>query len=348
MKLRISKKLFFVVFTMMFSVFLSTLTIAGDKSVSKNNLNGFQITGPYAYENLSLFLIQGKDSFSANEFITLKEALDTKVAVLHETSNVNNLSIENLSSDKHIYIQSGDIVKGGKQDRAISIDIVIKPKSGKIPLSAFCVEKGRWTSRGNEAVNKFSSSNDSLSSKKLKLAAKSRKSQNEVWKEVASTQKNLKQKIGRNVKSGKSESSLQLTLENKALKKIVSDYMKELSPIINKHKNTVGYAFAINGEFNSSDIYGSGKLFKKLWPKLLKASVVEAIAAREKGKNSPKAKLKDIELSLKDALNGKKSEKKVGQGTKIITHESDKNVLFDTYDKGSKSKQPVHRNIIKK
>ena len=199
-----------------------------------------------------------------------------------------------------------------------------------------------------EAVDKFASSNDQLNSKKLKLAAKSRKSQGDVWKEVASSQKNLKEKIGRSVQSGKSESSLQLTLESKALKKVVSEYMKALSPIINRHKNTVGYAFAINGEFNSCDIYGSGELFKKLWTKLLKASAVEAIAAREKGVNFPEAKLKDIEFSLKDALNGKKSENKVGQRIKMMTHESDRNVLFDTYDMDSKSLKPVHRNIIKK
>jgi len=60
-----------------------------------------------------------------------------------------------------------------------------------------------------EAVDKFASSNDQLNSKKLKLAAKSRKSQGEVWKEVASSQKNMKEKIGRSDQSGKSESSLQ-------------------------------------------------------------------------------------------------------------------------------------------
>ncbi len=314
----------------------------------KNTLNGLTTSGPYVHENLSIFLLHGKDTVEGKTFITLEEALNAKKAVLHETGNVNKLSIENLSSNTHIYIQSGDIVKGGKQDRVISLDMIIQPNSGKIPLSAFCVEQGRWKNRGNEAVNQFASSYDQLNSKKLKLAAKSRRSQSEVWKEVAKSQKNLENKVGRSVQSGQSATSLQLTLEDKDLKAIVNEYTKKLSPKINLHKDVVGYAFAINGEFNSSDIYGSSVLFNKLWPKLIKASAVEAIAAKEKGKHYPSAKLKDIEISLEDALNGKKTEKKVGQSVNMITHESDKNVLFDTYDIGLKEAQPIHRNIISK
>ena len=264
---------------------------------------------------------------------------------------MNTLSIENRSSNKHIYIQSGDIVKGGKQDRVISQDIVIRPKSGKVPLSAFCVEQGRWTNRGNEDVKSFSSSKNQLNSKKLKLAAKSRKSQGEVWKEVDSAQKSLSSSMGRSVRSDKSATSLQLTLEDKELQKLIKRYTEELLPIINKQPNTIGYAFAINGEFNSGDIYGSSHLFKKLWPKLLKATVVEAISAREKGKKSsdyPAAKRNDIEDSLADALEGEKSENEVGKSVRIVTHESNKSVVFDTYDIEPEGKTKIHRNIIKK
>ena len=49
----------------------------------------------------------------------------------------------------------------------------------------------------------------------------------------------------------------------------------------------IGYVFAINGKVNSADIYGSNVLFKKLWPKLLKANAIEAIAELQKDKFKP-------------------------------------------------------------
>ena len=41
-----------------------------------------------------------------------------------------------------MFIQSGDIVKGGKQDRILSVSIMIPPLSGRILIEAFCVESG--------------------------------------------------------------------------------------------------------------------------------------------------------------------------------------------------------------
>ncbi len=39
----------------------------------------------------------------------------------------------------------------------------------------------------------------------------------------------------------------------------------------------VGFVFAVNGEINSADVYPSNGLFRKMWTKLLTASVIEAI-----------------------------------------------------------------------
>src|SRR5262249_5531978 len=58
------------------------------------------------------------------------------------------LVVENLSPDVEVYIQAGDIVKGGRQDRVLSYDLIVPPRSGKVPLAAFCVEAGRRQPRG--------------------------------------------------------------------------------------------------------------------------------------------------------------------------------------------------------
>src|SRR5262245_57730248 len=83
-----------------------------------------RITGPYTHANLSVFLIHGKGRLSGRPLLTLQEAIAQKKVVVHETGQVNELAVENVSSDADVYIQSGDIVKGGRQDRMISQDFI--------------------------------------------------------------------------------------------------------------------------------------------------------------------------------------------------------------------------------
>lgn len=328
---------------------VTLLLLAYQVTAHSEDLKDYTISGPHTHENLSIFVVQGKsEDPMGKKMITLDEGLKAKTVLVHETGNVNSLSIENSSPDTYVFIQSGDIVKGGKQDRTIQNDMVIKPKSGKVPLDAFCVEAGRWSKRGGESANSFSSSNDRLYSKKLKLAAKSKKSQAEVWKEVADAQDELSRKVGRNVKSGSSESSLQLTLENKDVQNEIRTYMDTLEPVMKQYRHAVGYAFTVNGEFNSCDIYGSSELFTKLWPKLLKASATEAVAAREKGKAYPMATVGIVESNLADAMSGKVTESKTEEGIHRAVQESDANVLYDTCDAEQKGSVRIHGNIIKK
>src|ERR1700680_679870 len=94
------------------------------------------------------------------------------MVIVRETGNVNELAVENVSSDRDVYIQSGDIVKGGRQDRTIALDFIAPPRSGKMPIAAFCVENGRWTARGTESPAQFSASTQALAGRELKLAAK--------------------------------------------------------------------------------------------------------------------------------------------------------------------------------
>ncbi|MDR0660584.1 MAG: hypothetical protein LBG19_07260 [Prevotellaceae bacterium] len=84
------------------------------------------------------------------------------------------------------FIMSGDIVKGGKQDRTISEDMVLKPKNKKVPLASFCVEQSRWEKRGSEDVAKFTSSSNMLSNRDLKIAARSQKISRRYGKELPS------------------------------------------------------------------------------------------------------------------------------------------------------------------
>ena len=305
----------------------------------------YRLTGPYTHKNLSIFLVHGKSVIRGKTFLTLQEALVQKKVVVYETKSVNELSIQNFS-DEDVYVQSGDIVKGGQQDRMIGVDLIVPPRSGKLPISAFCVEHGRWSGRGNERATVFSSSSDVAATKEIRLAAKRSNSQGGVWQSVTVAQDKLSRNVGARVNSEVSESSLQLAVENNKVQETADSYIKALSNIADSSNDVIGYVFAINGKVNSADIYGSNALFKKLWPKLLKANAIEAIAELQPGKFKP-ASAESVQGFLSDSEKAKGSEKDVTARVNLMTREDDENIFFETRDKKENGAW-IHRNYIKK
>ncbi|MFZ0063231.1 MAG: DUF6569 family protein [Pyrinomonadaceae bacterium] len=315
-----------------------------EKSV-KFTVGEYQLSGPYTHKNLSIFLVHGKNTFTGKTFITLQEAMVQKKVVVYETKSVNELAIENVSNDD-IYVQAGDIVKGGQQDRMIGVDLIVPGKSGKMPISAFCVEHGRWSGRGSERVTVFSSSADVVATKEIKLAAKRSNSQGAVWENVRVAQDKLSENTGTRVNSSVSESSLQLALENTKVTGTAESYTKALANIVDKSDNVIGYVFAINGKVNSADVYGSNALFKKLWPKLLKANAIEAIAELQEEKFTP-ATAEQVKTFLTDSEKAKASEKEVSTRVGLVTGEDEQQIFFETRDRAQKDVW-IHRNYIKK
>jgi hypothetical protein len=307
----------------------------------------YRISGPYTHNNLAVFLIHGKDKLAGKTFLTLQEALRQRKVVVYETKNVNELAIENLSRTEEVYVQSGDIVKGGQQDRMLGVDLVVPPRSGKISIGAFCVEQGRWEKRGNEVSTRFSSSNERVATKALKIAANKTKSQGEVWNKVEEAQSKLSANVGRPVAAPISTSSFQLTLENRKVQETADAYIKALAHIADKHTDVIGYAFAINGHVNSADVYAANSLFRKLWPSLLKASAVEAIAELQKGQKFDAVSTADVRAFLDDAEQGAATEQDVTKRVQMITRESKVNILFETRDRAGKGPW-LHRSYIKK
>jgi hypothetical protein len=305
----------------------------------------YTLSGPYTHANLTIFLVHGKNLINGN-FLTLQEALEQKKVVVYETKDVNELAIRNLSN-QDVYVQSGDIVKGGEQDRMISIDFIVPPRSGRLPIAAFCVERGRWGKRGNESAAGFDSSADAVATKDIKLAAKHANSQSGVWENVAVAQRKLGENLRTTVNAVVSESSLQLSLENKKVQETTGEYIKALNGIIQGKSDVIGYVFAINGQVNSADVYGSSTLFKKLWPKLLKANAVEAIAELQPDEKYEPASSEHAKIFLAESEDGKIEEKEITRRVKLVTRENDKQIFFETRDRGQKDVW-VHRNYISK
>jgi len=320
-------------------------TTQSSQSTESQSLN-YRISGPYTHKNLTVFLVHGKDLLKDHSFLTLQEALAQKKVIVYETKDVNELAIRNLSN-QDIYVQSGDIVRGGDQDRMISTDFIVPPKSGRMPIAAFCVESGRWSRRGNEGNASFASSENSASTRELKLAAKRSNSQQEVWDNVSVTQAKLSKNVGGTVSETVSVSSLELSVDNLKVKETTAAYINALSGIVQNKNDIIGYAFAINGQVNSADVYASRALFVKLWPKLLKASAVEAIAELDENSKPVALEQNAVTAFLGDSEKPSPVEKEVTQRVKLVTREGDRGIFFETRDR-QKNDAWIHRNYIRK
>ena len=311
------------------------------------------ISGPFTHRNLQVFLVHGDTQLEERHYATLSEALEKGHVIVRETGNVSELSIENVSRKVTVFLNAGDIVKGGRQDRTVRDDLILPPHSGQVALATFCVEHGRWTRRGAENDAAFSANTKVLSSRKEKLAARYGANQSEVWSGVADQQAKLNENVSRlagkhvDTRSSASSSSLQLTLENKDLESVKKHYLDKLSPIPGDKTDLIGFLYAINGEINSAEIYNNKNLFRALWPKLLDAAITEAITEHRADQNFKPVVAADLKTFFETALSGSMTERIVWKTTRVKTYTTATTVLFETLDLDADNTW-IHKSFINK
>lgn len=240
-------------------------------------LGPYALAGPFTHRNLCVYLVSTRPTQDGKRYALLEQALADQRVMIHETGQVNELAVENVS-DAEIFIQAGDIVKGGRQDRVLAYDLVLAPHSGKVPIASFCVEQGRWSQRAGESAGHFSESSAMLASKEGKYGCRGTggRSQGAVWQSVEEVQGKLGTRLNKDVRAPQSATSLQLTLEDRDLKAEADTYVKALETCVAQAPEATGMVFAINGQLNAADLYASKELFRQLWPRMLKAAAIEA------------------------------------------------------------------------
>ena len=317
--------------------------------------SGYRLTGPYAHKNLALYLIHRADSGKNAVPLTLEEAMKAGAIEVVETGAVSRLIVRN-PGDREIFIQAGDIVKGGKQDRVLAVSMVVSPKSGDIPIGAYCVEQGRWAQRGAENLTAFSVSTALIPSRAAKLAMRAPalpfgmegqdlgNVQGQVWGSVSNMQRKLAVTMKRTVADKRSRSSLQLSLENKALGTAVTEFEEALGGLPEKHPDAVGYVFAIGGRINSGDEFESAGLFRKLWQRQLRAAATEALAESSSG-TRPSPSQAQVTAFIDGARAAQAVSKAMPGGIHVVTGQTKRSLFTETRRGGDRW---VHRSFVSK
>jgi hypothetical protein len=173
--------------------------------------------------------------------------------------------------------------------------------------------------------------------------------QQQVWDNVQKTQARLSGNLRASVTSAQSASSLQLALESEKLMDAQKSYINALKAAGEKDDDIVGFIFAVNGTLNSADVYPSNGLFRKMWTKLVTASVIEAIGHKDEPAVAAPS-IDAVTAFLTAAEAGKASEKALNAGVRLETREADKAYLFETARAASAAAPAawVHRNYLAK
>jgi len=305
----------------------------------------FELSGPYTHKNLSIFLVHGDERTDPEILITLAEALKMDKIAVHEKGDVQELEVE-CKSDAPVFIQSGCMVKGGRQDRVLRYDMVVAPKSGRQPIKAFCIEQGRWSQRGDENVKEFKAVPGIVGSKKIKAAATISESQADVWMEVDSLQKQFQNYI----RSGRASdvdylTSLPLAMEDREVKAKINEYMETLNPYIINQNDAIGVVVAINGEISCGDFYRSSVLFSKMRNALIEATAVEAAAAFRDSLNTKSLDKSEVLKWLESAEEGEPNVVKINDSMTLKIIETDKSVTFESFY-GTTHQEWIHKNVL--
>jgi hypothetical protein len=225
------------------------------------------ICNPIKYKNLTIYPLAISKGRDKKSIITLDEAFKKGHIEIVEkaSSEVNTVVLVN-TSKYYVFILAGEIITGCKQDRMVSEDCLIPPHSGKIYLSVYCTEHGRW----NEKSKKFATGGIAINPG-MRETAKASKSQSEVWAKV----EEKRAEVG----AAPSPTDAYMDIIND------KDVEKELKPYVDKFSkipeisgwNTVGVLAAVGDEIIIVDLFTNHKLFKKLWNKLIRSYALDAI-----------------------------------------------------------------------
>ncbi len=252
---------------------------------------------------------------------------------------MNELEIEN-RSDRPLFIQEGDRLRGGKQDRTVHTSLVVPPRSGRMPIPTFCIEHDRWRPRTGQGGEFGATVNLALAQKSVRYAAKVDGDQGKVWHEVAREKKEMQDSLS----AANATSSLNETIDSPEVTKVTEATTAALGSVLATHPDAVGVAIAVNGKLEEIDLYPGNSLLRKLYPRLLASYAIQGATQQAAAKGAKPVTSADVTKFLAEGEARSKREETVNAQNAAGIVDFDKKVACETRYEG----KWVHRQIMSK
>lgn len=205
------------------------------------------------------------------EYTTLDEALADQSVAITEISvggSVPTLQLTN-KSGRRLFLLAGEQLIGAKQNRILNTSLLIEV-GAEMPIPVSCVEQGRWSyrspkfeSRGTAAHGKLRATLSRQVSESYLACAAPASNQAEVWNEVS-----------------RKSTTLGSRSPSMALSDVYDDHRASLDKSVAELEcpaDCAGVVFARNGQVVAADIFDQPTTLGKLWSKLIRAQLLDAI-----------------------------------------------------------------------
>jgi len=289
------------------------LALVAASSATEAFASGYTASAPLVHGNLAVYPVRGAAPGGPAP-LTLDAAMARGQARIHEVGG-NRHAIDNLS-DRHLFIQAGDLVRGGSQDQVAAISLLVPPGVRSFPIALFCVERDRSAPLAGNSTHFSAAGLIPWQTAKLALHTDAHATPTAellrrigIWLSVESLTSTLSHKIGATVRSTISPSSLPRALEDSTVRNALEPYVNALRGLGDSSSNVIGAAIAINGAVYGAEIYASNNLFREMWPRLLRAFAIQAIALQDTQPTTPPS-AHDVKAFITNA--------ETGQNTKAL------------------------------
>jgi hypothetical protein len=233
----------------------------------------FSNASRYTYKNLRLIPIRATDNFrrlagNMGYYTSLQAAIDANKVVISEVSSsghVNTLLVRNLSSDT-LFVMSGEILIGGKQDRVVASDMLIPPNTGQTKLPVYCVEKGRW--KHGQTGDKFTEYYG-MANEHLRNLIDHNASQQSVWYEVSKT--NKKDNVYSETEAYTAHAN------NRQFRQLEGEYLDFFQNVFNGETDIIGVIAVTGDQIEGADLFISNQLFIQEYQKLIYSYIDDAV-----------------------------------------------------------------------
>ncbi|MFN7836618.1 MAG: ARPP-1 family domain-containing protein [Bacteroidota bacterium] len=229
----------------------------------------------YTFKNLRVIPIRMKENYkdavgNMGYYLSLHQAMLNNQIVISESGvggSVNTLIGRNLSADT-LFIMSGEILQGGKQDRVVARDMLIPPGEGRVKIPVFCVEKGRWKYKGESNDQKFSEYYG-MANEHLRDIIDHKKGQQDVWEEVSKSNKRDGVNSGTDAYTDHAN--------NRNFRRSEQEYLDFFQRLFENDETVIGVLTVTGNRVEGVDLFINNNLFKQEYPKLLYSYIDEAI-----------------------------------------------------------------------
>lgn len=226
-------------------------------------LQRVEVGEPQSYGGLTVFPLLDRGRPGGSGIRTLDEALAREWLDLREQdeARVGSVSVRNRAS-RPVLLMGGEILLGGRQNRIVREDVLLRPDSGWVSVPVYCGEQERWA--GPEPVFK---SGGTLVDPALRRMGALGESQDGVWSEIR----------GRLGEAGAAAPtrSYQQVYEHDRVRARLDDYVAGMRRF--REPRAVGLAVACGPRLLGCDLFADPELLERLWDKICRSYAVEPV-----------------------------------------------------------------------